>query len=444
MKNFLSVLSAVLALSLVMAGAQDAPAPDSTKRLDTIRYGIETQVMELLSTLRTEKNDEYKDAILEAFDVSTSPRLKAAILDYLGAMKLRDAERRSAEILEKRDDQADALVASAFSYLIAIESKAGLAEAVEILEEDETRYVQAAIKAIGAAGSDSEAETLKKAYEAEGVDQPTKEAIVLALGTMKASASFDLLSSIAASEESSKTLRMYACSALGDLGDERAVPVLVGASVAGDPNVRAYAVAALGNYSSSEARSAVREGLRDGHVLPRIAAAKAAGKMRDEESVPYLQYKVSWDPERAVREASIAALSEIGGAHVYEFLVGFMSEVKNSTQYRSSALGAIVAKGDADARAKALASFAAAQAEKDRALFTAFARAAMAIDDRQVVPFAELMLGDKDFSMRLGAIAWAERNKAGELVGAIKALSESDVNDAVKKRAAQALPRLAP
>ncbi|OHD22091.1 MAG: hypothetical protein A2Y38_12610 [Spirochaetes bacterium GWB1_59_5] len=438
-----SLLStALICLALTVVGADEPLPVEDTKRLDTIHYGIETQVIELLATLRTEKNVEYKAEILKAFDVSTSPKLKAAILDFFGAMDIPDAENRSADLITKRDSQSDTLVAAAFTYLITIKSKAALAEAVTILDEDEKRYVQAAIKAIGAAGSDAEAEALRKAYEADGVEPAVKEAIVLALGTMKSGSSYELLASIASNEETGKTLRMYSCSALGALGDERAIPVLTEASVASDPNVRAYAIAALGNFSTKDARAAVREGLRDGHVLPRIAAAKAAGMARDVDSIPFLEYKVSYDPEQAVRVSSITALSEIGGAQVDDFLVSFLLETKNSTQYRSAALGAIVAKGSEEARAKAFKAFALAQGEKDRAVFTSFARATTAIDDKNVTPFAELMLGDKDFSMRLGALAWAERNKAKELESVIKVLSETDSNDAVKKRAAQALGRL--
>jgi len=182
--------------------------------------------------------------------------------------------------------------------------------------------------------------------------------------------------------------------------------------------------------------------LRDGHVLPRIAAAKAAGKSRDEAVVPYLEFKVSYDPEKAVKEAAITALAAIGGARIDGFLSSYLAESKNAVVYRSAALGAIIAKSGEEARGKAMAAFIAAQSEKDRAVFTAFARAAMAVDDEAAVPFAAVLLGDRDFSMKLGALAWAERNKARELESTIKALSENDPNEAVKKRAAQALDRI--
>lgn len=440
----LSLLAVALLAVVVFAGADDTGRTESEKRAATIRYGIESQVVELLSTLKTEKDDSLKAEILDAFDASTSTKLKASILEYLAALELGDAEARAARIVAERDSNAEGVVTAAFSYLRALKLRAALDEAAEIVADDEGRYLQAAIRYIGAAGTEKQAAALRAAYEADGASQATKEAVVQALGALRSVESFELLSSVASSEESSKAIRMYACSALGELGDDRAVPVLVSASVSSDPNVRAAAVEALGTYSGADALAAVRQALRDAHALPRIAAAKASGESRDAEALPYLEYKASYDPEKAVREASIAALASIGGQRADDYLSAFLEEPKNGTQYRSVALKAILADGGGEARKKALAVFAAAQSEKDRAPFTAFAKAAMSVDDEAAAPFAELMLGDKDFSMRLGALAWIERNRYAALADAVRSVSETDASDAVKKRAAKALERLSP
>ena len=441
MKNrTIAVVVACLILSVL--SAQDKASPQATKRLDTLRYGIETQVIELLDTLKSEKNIDYAKDILSVFDASSSPKLRVAIFQYLGAMEQGGAESRGLAIIGDRDNQIEVLVQAAFTYMHTIKSKAALGEAVAILDEGDKRYMAAAIKTIGGSGGIQEAEALLKAYEEDDVTQPIKEAIVLALGAMKAPNAFELLSGIASSDESSKAIRMYACTALGDLGDDKAIGVLVRATSANDPNERAAAVAALGKYSTTESRAAIRESLRDAHVLPRIAAAKAVGEQADVEAIPYLEYKASYDPEKSVREASMKALSDIGGDRVDGFLTDFLSEAKNSMAYRAVAFGAVVSKGGQGARNKALAAFAAAQEEKDRSLFTAFARALVVLDDMNVVPFARLMLADKEFSIRLGALAWAERNASKALEDTIKTISETDSNDAVRKRADKALERI--
>jgi len=429
----------LLIVATGIAGA-DAGQDEASKRLSTLRYGIESQVMELLSTLQTEKNTEYRQALVDILDGSTSPKLRAAILEYFGSLKLNDAESRAAEYILKRDENADSLVAAAFSYLIAIKSQASLKEAAEILKQDEKRYLEAAIKTIGAVGSDDLVQPLRTTYESDGASQSIKEAIVLALGTMKATSSFEFLSTIATAEDSAKTLRMYACTALGNLGDERGAAILIKASISNDPNVRASALTALGTFNVPEARSAILEGLRDANVIPRLEACKAAGIPDNTAAIPYLEYKASFDPERAVREASLAALAKIGGVGVDSFLLEYLGDAKNDMQYRAAAFSGLLAKAGGGDKARAL--FAAAQEDKDRSLFTALARATVAVDAPGAQRFVELLLADKDFSVRLGAIAWAERNKATSMIGLIQTLADSDSNDAVKRRAALAVKRL--
>jgi len=432
---------ALLIIAVAITGAD--PAPDeATKRLSTLRYGIESQVVELLSTLQTEKNTEYTQALLEVLDRSTSPKLRGSILEYFGSLKLNDAESRAAGFVSKRDDNADTLVASAFSYLIAIKSTAALNDAAEILKQNESRYLEAAIKLIGAVGSDDLVESLRTVYESDGISQSIKETVVLALGTMKAASSFEFLSTIATAEESAKTLRMYACTALGNLGDQRGVAILIKASVSNDPNVRGSALTALGTFNVPEARSAILEGLRDANVIPRLAACKAAGSTDNAAAIPYLEYKASYDPERAVREASLAALARIGGASVDTFLLDYLGDTKNDVQYRAAAFTGLISKGAAGARDKARTMLGTAQEDKDRSLFTALARATVAVDAPDAQRFVELLLTDKDFSVRLGAIAWAERNRATSMLGQIQSVADGDSNDAVKRRAALAVERL--
>jgi len=427
-----------------LAAAEAAAKADAEKRLATIRYGIEGQVIELLETLKTERNTAYLDELLAVFDGTASPRLRIAVLDYCSGLELRQAEARAAGLVEQRDSHSDALVHAAFSYLARIKSKAALGPTAELLENGEKRFMQAAVKAMGVSGGGKEAELLIQIYEREDGDKALREAIVQALGAMKAAKAFDLLSSIVSSEDSGKAIRMFACEALGELGDERAVEVLIGASVGSDPNVRAKAIEALGTFKTAKADNAVREGLRDAHVLPRAAAAKAVAMRKDSSAVPALEYKAAYDPERTVREASIRALSEIGGDRALDFLGGLIADTKQGAQYRASAMGAVILHGRKVDRDKALELFKQAALAKDKNLYTAFARAAAAINEETATPFIEVLLADKDFAVRLGGIAWAERNESRALEPNLRSMAAGDESEAVRRRAAQALLRIAP
>ena len=86
--------------------------------------------------------------------------------------------------------------------------------------------------------------------------------------------------------------------------------------------------------------------------------------------------------------------------------------------------------------------FKTAQAEKDRAYFTILAKALVLVDNPDAEPFIALLLDDRDFQMRLGAIAWIDRNKSSSFKPKLRTISESDSTEAVKRSAVQALERL--
>jgi len=283
---------------------------------------------------------------------------------------------------------------------------------------------------------------LLSAYEADEASVSLKQDIIVALGAIKAYGALELLSGIVEDESAGKAERMYAATALGKIGDGSSVAVLERASVSNDPNVRASAVEALGGFDSAKARAALVNALRDAHVLPRAAAARGIAALRVEDAVPALEFKVAYDPERSVREASIDALAAIGNKRAWDFLAGYAEDAKSPVQYRIKAFSVLIAKGGGAQREAMLKLFVANGAEKDRPFYLSLAKAFLLIDEQQAAPFVEKLYGDKDFSVRLSAIAWAERNRYKAHLDELKRLSESDAADAVKKRAETAIERL--
>lgn len=412
------------------------------RRLDVLRYGIETQVIELITTLKSEKNKDYINDLLPIYDSVTSPRLRSAILDYYGQLELDVAASRAAGIIATRDELPDSLVGSAFSYLLGLKSDAAIEHARRILEDDERKYLGAAIKILGVTGTEDDVQLLRTLYESSSSDPAIKQEILLAFGKMRAESSFELLASIATDENAGKIERMYACTALGDLGDPRAVPVLINASVSGDPNVRANAIGALQNFEGKDADNAILQGLRDQHVAPRAAAVKAAEKKQIQAAIPFLEFRIKSDPERSIKDAAIVALASVGGKEGLEFLTIFLEDAKSPLAHRASAFVAILTHGSAADLDRAMAVIQAAAAEKDKAVFLALARASMASNAPQVVKVARFLLSDSDHLIRLGAIAWAERNKAKELIPELSAMAESDPVESLRKRVATTIERI--
>ena len=437
-------LCLVLALSCVFSVTAYSQYRDDEhkRRLDVLRYGIETQVIELINTLTSEKNKDYTEDLLPIFDTVTSPRLRSAILDYYSMLELDLAASRAAAIVANRDETPDTLVGTAFSYLLTLKSDAALDHARRIIEDDERKYLGAAIKMLGVTGTDDDVQLLRTLYESASSDAGMKQEIILAFGKMRAVSSFELLASIASAEDSGKIERMYACTALGDLGDIRAVPVLTRASVSSDPNVRANAIGALQNFEGKEVDNAILQGLRDQHIAPRAAAIKAAEKRKIKEAIPFLEFRIKSDPERSIKDAAIIALATIGGKDGMEFLLVFLEDVKSPLAQRAGAFVAILTHGSSADLDRSMAVIRAAAGEKDKSLFLALSRASMASSSPQAVRVARFLLSDPDHLIRLGAIAWAERNKATELIPELSALADTDPVESLRKRIAITIERI--
>lgn len=426
--------------------AESAAIKEKEKRLATINYGIDSQLIELLTTLKSEKSVEFKNELVQVFDRTTANKLKIAIFDFFSFFELSLLEDRAFKIIANRDNLDDKLVNAAIEYHASIKSILALNEYKDILENEEKKYYQPLIKALAAStsskNSESFSELLVNLYEKDGTDIAVKESIIKVIGSMKANTAYDLLTKILMSEESGKAAKMYACTSLAELGDKRAVPVLIQVAQGSDPNIRAKSIEALGFFNTSEALSAVREGLRDAHVLVRSAAASSSGKNKDEDALPYLEYKALWDPEKSVRENSIKALGQIGNNGAFEFLTDFIEDNKQSLQYRAIAMASLISNGrEADIQ-KALIVYKTSATEKDKSNYNSFSRQIIAIDNLAALPFVEFMLSDKDFSTRLGAIAWIERNDAKSMLQVLKDLSSADENEAVRTRAARAVLKL--
>lgn len=443
MNKFLSLwlMMFLIGWNSILAYSQEQ-VDEHKRRLDVLRYGIETQVIELITTLGTEKNKEYVENLLPVFDSATSPKLRAIILDYYGSLELDMAVSRAAGIIAGRDEVADTLVGTAFSYLLGLKSDAASDQARRIIKDDEQKYLKAAIKILGSTGKDEDVEILRVLYESASSDAGIKQEILLAFGKMRALSSFELLASIASAEDAGKIERMYACTALGDLGEARAISVLIGASVVTDPNIRASALAALQNFDDKTADNAILQGLRDQHVIPRLAAVKAAGKRQLKDAIPFLEFRIKSDPERSIKDASIEVLASMGGKGGLDFLSTFLEDTKSPLAHRASAFVAILTHGDSGDLERPMVVLKASAADKDKAVFTALARAAMASSAPLAVHAARFLLSNSDHLFRLGAVAWAERNKSTELLPELKIIAESDPVESLRKRVSTTIERI--
>jgi hypothetical protein len=419
------------------------------KRRDTIRYGIDAEIADLLSQLATEKDGRYNDDLLALLKNSRSGKLRVAILDCMSGLEWKGAEAFALGIVEDRDNADADFVLSALSYLAAVKSKEALRFADPLIKENNKKYLPALVRLMGRVGGESEENLLLAWFDGDSTTPALKEEAIKALGEIGSAKASARLCKLVEDGSGGKAARMFACDSLAKIRDESAVPSLVKAANDQDPNVRTQAIEALGAFAKAdskaggEARAAVKEALRDSYAKARISACKAAAGIPD--SLPFLEYKAKSDPEKAVKaEAcrSIALLGSSAGAagENFDFLRARLEDKKEDSALRLICFG-LLARYDAESSIPALKGLLVAEsAEKDRSFYTSIAREiANAAQAPGIAALARVLASDKEYLIRIAAIEWAKKAKAQDFRADLERLSRDDPSDMIKKRAADAL-----
>jgi HEAT repeat protein len=426
----------------------DQAAQTEAKRRDTIRYGIDAEIGDLLRELTTEKEGRYDEDLLALFTSSRSPKLRVSILDFFASIEWKGAEKPALAIMDDRDNQDADLVGSALSYLAATRSKEALRLSDSLIKEDNKKILPALVRLMGRAGGKNEEDLLLAWFDGDSATPALKEEAIKALGEIGSVKAAARLGKLVQDAEAGKAARMFACAALAKIKDSSSVAPLVKAANDADPNVRTAAIEALGPFASEgasgeDARTAIAEALRDSYAKARIAACKAAVTGKVVQALPFLRYKGRSDPEKAVKSEACRSLAAMGGADSFSFLRERLEDKGEDADLRILCFG-LLARYDPvlsmptlEARLKAEA------VEKERSFYTALAREVANADKAPGIGnLARILLADKEYLIRIAGIEWARKNKALDLKADLERFAKDDPSDMIKKRAAEALKQI--
>ena len=192
-----AILPLVLALSLVAPlqaeavpaaaapaaapGAADQAAKLESQRRDTIRFGIDSEINDLVGSLTTEKEGRYNDDLLGLLKNSRSAKLRSAILDFLASLEWNGAEAIALGILTDRDNSDPDLVISSLSYLAAIRSKEALKLSDAIIKEDNKKLLPSLVRLMGRAGGEAEETLLLDWFDGDSATPALKEEAIKAI-----------------------------------------------------------------------------------------------------------------------------------------------------------------------------------------------------------------------------------------------------------------------
>jgi len=330
------------------APAASTPAARALEeqRLDIIRYGTETEIANLIQTLKNEKVSYLDTELIEIAANTRNRNILSGIFSLFGEMEKTGLEDRAIRAIRERDEEANDTVMSAVDYLGKIRSEDAIGSLQELINSGETRFLNTVFRALGRAGkgqgdddqnpdrSDDAAFFLLDYYKNRNPGEDNKREIIVAIGETGSRAGVSFLSDLVRNTEERAVLRMAALDAIAKIGDSEGLEAVIEAVSSTDPNVRSTAITALGPFSGEAADRAIIEGFRDSYYRSRIGAAQAAGRRRLESAVPFLRFRAERDDVPAVRDEAIKALGAINNSETMSILDSLFLERKNSDRVR--------------------------------------------------------------------------------------------------------------
>ncbi|MFO7782531.1 MAG: HEAT repeat domain-containing protein [Spirochaetia bacterium] len=326
------------------AEAEDDEEPLIEQWRETLLYGIDSQVEELLPVLSSNRVTELNDEVEELLQSSLNPRLKTKIFEFFMEMDTDVAIDEGVEILEYHRDERPELVRATLSYLRNgdFELPPEAVEAVRPIAADPySGFTAEAARVIGEKGGEDDVEALVGALE-EAVDDELRGQLILALGDIGAPAALDALVDIARNDDEARLIRGYAADALGRIGDPEALDVLKDMVSAEDAIVRAYAVSALSRFDDPETEPTLLAALRDSVWRVRQFALQGVARNGMTDAVPAVIYKAEQDPEERVRSEAFATLVQLGTAKANTFVEEYLLDSDKPMNDRLAAAAALI------------------------------------------------------------------------------------------------------
>lgn len=412
------------------------------ERGDILRYGIDSEVISLITDLIDEKEDEFCDLVREQASRAANPELVTAAFRLFSAVDYGEAQELAIGLLEDYDLQSGPVLSAALSYLEKHMSDRGAEAIVPLLKSEQTAIARSAVHALGMSGRVEYAETLMELLEDDEYPDEVKTGLLVALGDLKALSALDLLTDILQDDSEEKAWRWYACQSLGKIGEAESFPVLRSLMGDSDPTLRTYAAEALGGYDTRESEEALIDALRDSYWKVRVSACRELGERESKDAVPALIYKARNDPETNVKKEAITALGRIGEARGLETLRDLAGKKTTNPAIWAQTVQVLVEEDLKDSF-PVLEKMLADEWQEENSYF--FNTIAKLLSDREgnfLESTFEKFLDHPSIVIKIYGIRGAEKNRFTRLKERITKLSEEGNARAVRQAALSALENL--
>ena len=313
------------------------------KNNDTLKFGLENELTELLDKLTTDEDVRFVDEAYTLFEETKSVAVREKTLAYFAKLEDPCLENYAVTILDDPYEQKSSTVNACFDYVKALKTKAAIPAVLTLLENEDEQYFNQALDTIGEIGGPKEAKYLSDYLDREDLTVAQRQSLVRVLGKIKAVETYDKLTELAKDSDENSFVRMYAAESIGSMDNEDALPILMDLYEDKDPNIRTYVIKGLANFKGNkEAEQMLIQGTRDSYYKVRLEAIKAVADNKVGEAVPYLIYRAKNDPEKVVKEACYPAIASLDTQDGNAYLVGEITDKKVADNPKSKIAAALL------------------------------------------------------------------------------------------------------
>jgi len=413
-------------------------------RIDTLRFGIESEVIDVLQSIFSEKAQGYNDVLTDLIESEKNPKILQLVYQIFTDAQYDGAIDSAMEQLQRYvDDERvdDKSLMAAMTYLGDINAQQAQDLFYDSLQEENESITSYALTQIGKLGPYSRSEELLDLFnEYEDESNDVASNVILAWGELKYSNAVDILIELVEDEYAEKTHRQYAAEALGKIGDPEGLePVNQLYLSSNDSMTRTYALMGLIKFDDPTVDNILMQALRrDSYWRIRVAAAEGLGERNITEAVPLLEYKMKHDPEDQVKKAAVQALSELATSEAVTILNDFLLDDKKSQALRLEVLKVMLEK-EIQGTADSLLAIMEEEWDKEdsQGKFMEYCcREASLVNWSALKPAFSRMLAHDNHYVQIYGIRGIRRISADDLYDDIAELDKEGVNGLVRREAA--------
>ena len=330
------------------AREKDESKEDEENNRKIIKYGLPSEIGELLDKLTENDDPRFTDDIYDLFQNTSNASIKEKVLKYFTKIEDPCLEDFAVNLINDPYDEKKDLVSATFKYIQTVKTKEALPAVITILEVENEDYFNDALATIGEIGSKKEAKFIADYLDRPDLSDAQRQTLMRTLGKMKALNTWSKVVEILEDEDENSFVRMYAAEALGLMEKEEGVPVLVRAYSASDPNLRQYVIKGLSHFPNVvEAKSLIIQAIRDEHWRVRQEAINVCKENSFTEAIPYLIFRADKDSEKVIKNASMDAIAAINTKEGNDYLVSIITNKKSGDSSKQKAAEVLLKSGNA-------------------------------------------------------------------------------------------------